>query len=689
MKRVALLLAVGTALAQGGEPLRVGGSEKLYDWPLEARNRVENGGFEAVYGTGAPIGWKLAEAQHFQSTTAEKRTGARSLELKNSHLARYTPAATQALRLEPGWYDLSGWIRGEAAGGNTPTAGGRLSVSWSNTQRVSTAVVRGTTPWTRVERGLFPVLPGESHRVSIGAYGKPDGVLYFDDIEVRRRVPPAIEGFLLFPNYRGLLFDDGESVIRMAVLVRPEEVGLPLAGLRVRIILESDSGVPAMPPSESLPSDGSVVMTVEAKSLEVGSYRLRLQLLNRADGRVLSEYPAYRVTKASGASRKSLRAWIDADNVFVLDGKRRFVLGIYDTGGYSNGTKAYDERLDAIAQAPLDLYINYRLGGAPTSSLEALMIALKWRGMAYLHTVNSWYPGHANEPKQSSCGGQAAVTGLEAFTSCMARELGGQPGFAGWYTADEQLASAAEKVFAQYKTLREAAPGGVTFIAQNAPRELVMWRDVTDVLGVDPYPIFNIPEGRLSPLEMVTDWVESAQHAVQRSRPVWAVIQYFQFGSKGHWPTYDELRTMSYMAIVAGAKGLFYWSYGAKGLAWVKDPVLKADLWRRLVKVTKEIKSLEPALLAPDATDVIASQTPQGIIRLLAKRQGEVRLVIAVNNSNQTAAATIRLAQAGSRVTVVGEGRSIVLESGVTLSDVFPPYATHVYSIEPEKSARR
>jgi hypothetical protein len=309
--------------------------------------------------------------------------------------------------------------------------------------------------------------------------------------------------------------------------------------------------------------------------------------------------------------------------------------------------------------------------------------------MAYLHTVNSWYPGHANEPKQSSCGGRAAATGLEAFTSCMARELGRLPGFAGWYTADEQRASAAENVFAQYKALREAAPAGVTFIAQNAPRELVMWRDVTDVLGVDPYPIYNIPEGRPSPLEMVTDWVERAQEAVQRSRPVWAVIQYFQFGSKGHWPTYDELRTMSYMAIVAGAKGLFYWSYGARGLAWVKDPVLKADLWQRLVKVAKEIKSLEPALLAPDAPDVIASQMPQGTIRLLAKRQGGVRLVIAVNNSNQTTAATIRLAQAGSRATVVGEGRSILLESGVTVSDVFPPYATHVYSIEPEKGARR
>jgi hypothetical protein len=254
------------------------------------------------------------------------------------------------------------------------------------------------------------------------------------------------------------------------------------------------------------------------------------------------------------------------------------------------------------------------------------------------------------------------------------------PGIAGWYTADEAPAGVAPIVFKQFKTLRHGNPDGVTFIAQADGRELIRWRDTADVLGVDPYPIYSIPEGETSPLEMVTDLVDQAQRAVEHSRPVWAVIQYFQFGARGHWPTYEELRTMSYMGIVGGAKGLLYWSYGAKGLSWVKDPTRKAELWQRLVRVTTEIKTLEPALLAPDAPDVVSLTAGGPSLRLLAKRDGSTRYVIAVNQSSKTVHGTFRLAETGS-VEVLGENRRPSIEPDNAFVDDFGPHATHVYRI--------
>ena len=93
----------------------------------------------------------------------------------------------------------------------------------------------------------------------------------------------------------------------------------------------------------------------------------------------------------------------------------------------------------------------------------------------------------------------------------MAAALAGHPGLAGWYTADKRKADEAERVFHQYTILRSAAPGGITFILQNRPQELLRWRDAVDVIGVDPYPIFgnypnDFPEPPLAPLEMVTDY---------------------------------------------------------------------------------------------------------------------------------------------------------------------------------------
>jgi hypothetical protein len=451
--------------------------------------------------------------------------------------------------------------------------------------------------------------------------------------------------------------------------------------VRLSLVRESDGATVAS--ADASAREAAFTMGLAVKDLPPGAYALRLQA-TAGNGGERHEGPAYRVVKVKASSREAFGTWVDPDNVLVLGGRRRFVLGIYDTSGYSDSPRAYEARIAEIARAPFDLYLNYWLGGAPLSSLEALMSVLQRHRLAYLHSVGAWFPEHKYWPKVTECGGRRAeALGRDEFTSCMARALAGDRAFAGWYTVDERPAVEVPRAFSQYRVLRDAAPGGVTFIAQNRPRELARWRDATDVIGVDPYPIYNIPEGAPSPLEQVTDWVERARAAVHDSRPVWAVIQFFPFGSKGHWPTYDELRTMSYMGILAGAKGLFYWSYGAKGLAWVKDRERRSQLRERLQRVTAEIRSLEPALLSPDAPDVLEGPVSVPEVRVLAKRVDRDRFVLAVNHSRAERRAVFTLAEPPGRIEVVGEGRTVAAEGGARYADSFGPYATHVYRIAP------
>jgi hypothetical protein len=123
------------------------------------------------------------------------------------------------------------------------------------------------------------------------------------------------------------------------------------------------------------------------------------------------------------------------------------------------------------------------------------------------------------------------------------------------------------------------------------------------VFGTDPYPLFNMKAGQ--PLSLAGQWTRAAVEATHGSRPVWTVIQFFQGWSTDRWPTEEELRTMSLMAVVEGARGLFYWSFGNRGLMSVGDPKQQEEYWRRLVKVTKELRAMEPALIAPDAPRVV------------------------------------------------------------------------------------
>lgn len=677
---VTLAIASWLSVAGAGPALQTGGLVALYEWPEDVVNLVRNPSFEEVDASGRAVGWQVGEPLHFGVSGQVARTGARSAHLRDSHLARYYPLMTQALPLAPGWYNLRGWVRTHAAGMNGAGAGGRIGIFWGK-GAVTGPVLRGTTDWTPVERS-FLVPPGQSPVLRLEAYQKPDGSVFFDDLEVRRQVPPVVEGFLRFPNYRGVLFEDRPRPIRMSVTVRPEEARLRLSDLLIRLSVVRDGDATPVASVETPPPNPTFPMTVDAGALRPGSYLLRLQALRRDTESLVFEYPPHRIVKLPASFRKALGVVVDDDHVLVLGGRRRFVLGIYDTTGYSASPQSYASRLAELAEAPLDVYVNYWMGAAPVPALEALLAALRHHGMWYLHTVNSWYRDHPHWPGRTPCGGAAAsALGPARFTACMARALAGQPGLAGWYTADEAPADQVPRVFQQARLLQAHAPGGVTFIAQDRPPELDRWRDAADVIGVDPYPIFNVPEGATSPLERVAEWVEQAQASVEGSRPVWAVIQFFPFGAKGHWPTYDELRTMSYMAIVAGAKGLLYWSYGAKGLAWVRDPAQRSELWRRLVKLTKEIRSLEPALLGPDAPEILAGVSPAGPIRVLAKRVGDVRYLIAVNHTPREVEAVLRLAEPAAAVEVIGEGRTVEVRSLASMGDRFGPYATHVYRI--------
>jgi hypothetical protein len=122
------------------------------------------------------------------------------------------------------------------------------------------------------------------------------------------------------------------------------------------------------------------------------------------------------------------------------------------------------------------------------------------------------------------------------------------------------------------------------------------------------------------------------------------VLQYFPLTSEGGWPTEAELRAMSWMAIVEGARGLLYWSFGDKGLAWVKDRRERERKWAELVRVTREIKALEPVLLAPD-TAVVSRESSDGAVRTLGKAGPDgARYLFAYNTRNTPVRVTWTLA---------------------------------------------
>ena len=127
------------------------------------------------------------------------------------------------------------------------------------------------------------------------------------------------------------------------------------------------------------------------------------------------------------------------------------------------------------------------------------------------------------------------------------------------------------------------------------------------------------------------------------------------------------------MAIIEGARGLLYWSFGEKGLAWVKDSKEKEKRWAELVRVTKEIKALEPVLLAPDAA-IVLRESSGGVVRTLGKSLGDARYLFAYNTRSSPTRVTWTLAAPAAETTDLATSAAGPKVEGTSLTVELAPF---------------
>jgi hypothetical protein len=210
----------------------------------------------------------------------------------------------------------------------------------------------------------------------------------------------------------------------------------------------------------------------------------------------------------------------------------------------------------------------------------------------------------------------------------------------------------------------------------NHPTSLVILRskkaydygEVVDIIMVDPYPIPNMPIKWLS---------DSIDEAISYKKNVWAVIQAFNWGSMGRDgrdPTYEEMRCLTYLAIVHGAKGIFYYTY--KGSKYkIKE---HEGIWNGLKRIISELKYIYPLLTVKNVSHKLRSNKE---IDFIVKEFNKKKYIIAVNKINKPIEALFwGKTLLKKRVRVLFENRILNIKDGI-LRDHFDPYGVHVYLI--------
>ena len=471
--------------------------------------------------------------------------------------AEAVPFAQNALKCPPGLYTISAEIKTQSNITVPKQQGGgrvRLIETPAN-QWAMTKPVVGATDWTTAVKAHAEVADGNVGSFRAETVGPVAGTSWFRKLLLRRELPAPLEIFLLYPNYRGMMFSDQSQVARVAIDVNPP-ADTTMAQLHVVLEVTDPGGKVLSTHRLSPPAIGSTVATVDMASLPLGRYRLQGYLEGPGNKRILAQSP-YTIAKVSSATRDSMKAWVDSDNIIHMGGRPRFVIGIYDTTGFGLSPRNYAPRLTGMAKAPINLIINYFIANGRADVIYPYTEAMEPFGMFYLATVSAFFPEMRAYPQWARKGN----VGPDEVIAQYSKDLSRDSRVVGYYTCDECAAEVQPRTFHQYGLIKQYDPASITFAVENYPNEFQFWRDTVDVLGVDPYVL-----GSRFPESYVGDLTRKVIGAVHGARPVWTVIQFFWQNRLSHFPTEQELHDMSWMAITEGARGVFYWSYGLRGL---------------------------------------------------------------------------------------------------------------------------
>jgi len=184
-----------------------------------------------------------------------------------------------------------------------------------------------------------------------------------------------------------------------------------------------------------------------------------------------------------------------------------------------------------------------------------------------------------------------------------AEALKDHPALLAWYVldepADDKLALCREAL----ERLRECDPDHPVYLVSCRPSQFAFASEVTDILGVDPYPIPR------RGVDVVAAWMQKAGAATGGRKPVWLIPQLhnplaYKDPSAGRGPTPAEERCMVYMGLILGAKGIVYypWDDGPCGL--LHDP----DLMEAVSRLNREVVEMSPYLLIGERKAITCSE---------------------------------------------------------------------------------
>jgi hypothetical protein len=247
----------------------------------------------------------------------------------------------------------------------------------------------------------------------------------------------------------------------------------------------------------------------------------------------------------------------------------------------------------------------------------------------------------------------------------------------GWSIADDVDSGefTPEQVLHLHCEVKTADPNHITYISGYHDKQISKFIKTADAIGVQAYPIGHQPK---RPLSWVNHMISLVYRLVPKNRLIIANPQSFRwYHEKAILPTFEEIRNMTYQALLAGAKGIIYYTYQDEAWNLMEHP----ELWKQIQSLVPEINEIKSLILDGNLTN-LSTDSENLFAGIWVERKEAIVAVLNTSYDNHfEVSIPLPLQSVGeARPIFNGHAYGMVIKEG-KLSGSIAPLDVHIYRL--------
>ncbi len=496
--------------------------------------------------------------------------------------------------------------------------------------------------WTRIVKVIFVPKKAKKLRVSAYNYAATTGTFYFDDFEVFRLADDPLELVLNKPNYKGLIYGDGQADIDAVVTVGESTSYYPLEDMNLSVrLVDEDDNVYRFSDAETLSNKMNFVFS--SQGLSEGDYYLQAILTDKETGDVISQKERA-IRKRAQDYKPDL--YLDENGRIIKNGKKSFLKRLY-AGDY------YDTVPAQMIDAGIDTLSAYgawwiRKDSKRSEVLKNALKTLEENGKDQHIALTLYHTSELSETAKSVITKQEDTV---PFLTLLAQDYRDEKYFAGYYLMDENEPRIyGEEIRWMNEIVAENDINHPTFgVTDQLYSNYGIFTKMVDILGTDPYPVTGKTDDNgisIDDISKAGDYVRFYKEKFP-NRPVYLVLQGFHWVLRGdlRGPTEEEIKNMAWQAICEGADGLDWYSFGS-----MYDSADR-EQWLQIHKnVFADVIPYEDIILSDEPAPKYNVSGGGDWLNLTVKRYNGKTYVFAVNNTYYLKSATLSISGLDNQV---------------------------------------